>query len=95
MAVGISAGSATRRRRSSGVLARCQMQEPMPLQVVSMPAISSSRSEPITFSARQRLAVELGADEIADQVVAGLLRALVHVAHEVVRHLAGGLHRRR
>ena len=50
MAVGISAGSLTSRRRSSGVLARCQMQEPMALQVVSMPAISSSRSEPITFS---------------------------------------------
>ena len=30
-------------------------------------------------------------DEVTDEVVARFLRTLVHIAHEVVRHLACGL----
>ena len=37
-----------RRLRSAGVFARCHSEAPIALQVVSMPAISSSRTEPIT-----------------------------------------------
>ena len=40
IATGSRAGSATRRSRSAGVLARCQIDAPIALHVVSMPAMS-------------------------------------------------------
>ena len=95
MAVGISDGSATSRRRSSGCVARCQMHEPMPLQVVSMPATSSSRTRAQHVVVLEGRAVRVGLlHEVADEVVAGLLAALLHVRPEVVRHLLEAAHQR-
>ncbi len=48
MAVGIRSGSATSRSRSSGVLARCQIDAPIALQVVSIPASNNSAIVPNT-----------------------------------------------
>ena len=50
MAVGSASGEATRRSRSAGWPARCHSEAPIALQVVSMPAISSSTIVPTTWS---------------------------------------------
>ena len=48
-----------------GVLARCQSEAPMALQVVSMPAISSRAMVPPTWLGLERLAVDLGLQQVA------------------------------
>ncbi len=70
MATGSSSGSATRRCRSAGVLARCQSDAPMALHVVSMPAMSSRAIVRATWNEVERLAVELGLEQEGDEVVA-------------------------
>ena len=70
MAVGISSGSATSRRRSASWVARCHIAEPMPDHVVSMPATRISASVPSTCSTGHRCAVDLGLQQLADEVVA-------------------------
>ena len=49
IAAGIMSGFSTKRRRSTELVARCHNEEPIPLHVVSIPAINNKMTEPATW----------------------------------------------
>ena len=70
---GMSSGSATRRSRSAGVLARCQIEAPMALHVVSMPAIRSSAACRARGGRSAARPSSSACEQVADEVVAGVV----------------------
>ena len=66
------------------------MLEPMALQVVSAPAISTRNAAPELVLAAQRLAVQLGVDQVGEQIVGSgrVLGALRELCLEVAQDLA-------
>ena len=80
----MASGVGGQRSASSGWVARCHSDEPMALQVVSTPAMRTRAATPSTTLVLDGLPVDSAVQQVAQQVVARLGLAALHLVDEEV-----------